>query len=157
MNDVLKVAKAFDPEIPKFDHELVKAFEVLRTAYSREELSRSIRILKGVVRQLDGRTVGLVAYNSWNTHPVTCWCSNAPHGCPCKLNHNSEPEKWMSIASDLDKLDLVVCVEVSDVAGVGLALKGEVIYRDWGGGDCDLLPERAMKLLDELEKLNGQQ
>jgi len=71
----------------------------------------------------------------------------------------AEPWGWWptTTGTDLDKLDLVVCVEVSDVAGVGLALKGEVIYRDWGGGDCDLLPERAMKLLDELEKLNGQQ
>ena len=148
------IARAVDLEDLSFDHELVRAFEILRTVYSKEELSKSIDFLKGTVKQLDGRTVGLLAYNNWNTHPETCWCDNAPYKCPCEHKYNVEPEKWMSLANDLHRLDVVVCVEVSDITAVGLALNGELIYKDWGGTHCDSLPSAAIRLLEKLEALN---
>lgn len=136
----------------KFREDLVRAFEVLRTIYGKEDIDRSLRLLTGVVKQLDGRTLGLIAYNGWNTRPAECSCRDNGKKCPCRAY--VQGEKWMSIADDFSKLDLVVCVEVSDIVGIGLALEGEVFYKSWGGSDCDFLPELALNLLHQLEELN---
>ena len=152
-NVVLKVAKSLYPDIPKFNYELVRAFEILRSVYGKDTLAKSIRLLKSIVNQLDGRTVGLIAYNDWNTSTWSCSCRFESFDCPCKPW--IKPEKWMSIASDFYKMDVVVCVEVSDIAAVGIALNEDVIYEDWGVNDCDQLPSAAIRMLKELEALNN--
>lgn len=127
----------------------------LSQGLSLEEVKEKLRIMKGIIKQLDGRTVGLIAYNNWNTKPESCWCPKYPHDCKACSNAQirSPLEKWMSVAHDFDNVDVVVQVDVSDVAFYGFAVNGEILWRSGIVLDCDQLPEAVIKEIEELEKL----
>jgi len=145
----------------KAQSEYVRVVEILRSVYgSTDDVIRSLEILEKVVSQLDGRTLGLLAYNDWNSSPIRCSCPRElTSECPCGFKKFEEAEKWLSMAHNFNmpRLHAVVCVEVSDIAGYGLAFETPFLHepflRVWGGFDCDLLPDYVKRMLIELKKI----